>query len=193
MQHLKRYQLINNIFAIHGAWSSPVSFNYLSSKIKTNWTTLSYDHATDSMRDIIQRANDIIKEPCTIIGHSLGGIAALHLHDNPLVERIITLASPLAGLELNLIQLYFSRSKLIGQISKDSHIIKDMKRATYSKPVKHLIAGRGFNPFIYEDNDGVLPVKIQTGWNCGEFVKIDANHYEILQHADTVSAIVDFG
>ncbi len=154
---------------------------------------LSYDHAVDGMRDIIQRAKDTITEPCTVIGHSLGGIAALHLHDHPLVNRIITLASPLAGLELNLIQLYFSRSKLIGQIAKDSHIIKDMKRATYTKPVRHIVAGTGFNPFIYEDNDGVLPVKIQTGWSCGEFVKVHANHYEILQHHDTVLAIKNFG
>jgi len=154
---------------------------------------LSYDHAADGMRDIIQRANDSITEPCTVIGHSLGGIVALHLHDHPLVNRIITLASPLAGLELNLIQLYFSRSRLIGQIAKDSHVIKDMKRATYTKPVRHIVAGTGFNPFIYEDNDGVLPVKIQTGWSCGEFVRVQANHYEILQHHDTVLAIENFG
>lgn len=190
---MKASILTKSIFAIHGAWSSPVSFNYLQTQVDADWTTLNYDHTHDGMRDIIQRAHDSINKPCTVIGHSLGGIAALYLHDNPLVERIITLASPLAGLDLNLIQLYFSRSKLIGQIAKDSHIIKDMKRATYTKPVTHLIASCGFNPFIYEDNDGVLPIKIQTGWSCGEFYKIESNHYEILQHADTATAIRKFG
>jgi pimeloyl-ACP methyl ester carboxylesterase len=190
---LKATTLTENIFAIHGAWSSPVSFNYLQTQVDANWTTLSYDHTRDGMRDIIYNANMKLDRPCTVIGHSLGGIVALHLHDNPFVERIITLASPLAGLELNLIQLYFSRSNLIGQIAKDSHIIKDMKRATYTKPIIHLVAANGFNPFIYEDNDGVLPVKIQTSWGCGEFYKIDSNHYEILQHADTVAAIREFG
>lgn len=191
--HLLESYKLTSIFAIHGAWSSSVSFNYLRSQISADWNTISYNHSQDGVRDIIKRATDEITTPCTVIGHSLGGIVALHLHDNPLVERIITLASPLAGLELNLVQLYFSRSKLIGQISKDSHIIKDMKHATYTKPVQHVIAGTGFNPFIYEDNDGVLPVKVQTGWSCGDFIKVNANHYEILQHPDTVSAIANFG
>ena len=181
-----------NIIAIHGAWSSSVSFNHLRSQIKGTWQALDYDHASDSIWDIIQRSNEMITKPSVVIGHSLGGIAALHTHDNPWVQGMITLASPLSGLDLNLLQIYLSRSKLITQIANDTQLIRDMKRRQYSKPVMHLVANRGFNPFIYEDSDGVLPRKIQTGWHCGEVVSIETNHYEILQHPDTVRSIGNF-
>ena len=181
-----------DVVAIHGAWSTSTSFNHLRGQIPADWDTVDYDHATDGMWDIIRKADANISNPSVVIGHSLGGIAALHVHDNPLVRGIITLASPLAGLELNLLQIYLSRSKLIAQIANDTHLIRDMKRREYPKPVLHLVANRGFNPFIYEDSDGVLPRKIQTGWHCGEVVSIETNHYEILHHPDTVRSIGNF-
>lgn len=178
-----------DMLAIHGAWSSSTSFNYLRSQVKGSWQAIDYDHERDGMWDIIQRADAAISRPCMVIGHSLGGIAALHVHDNPLVVGIVTLASPLAGLELNLLQIYLSRSRLITQIASDTHLMRDMKRREYTKPVLHLIASRGFNPFIYEDSDGVLPRKVQTGWHCGKILPVEANHYEILQHQDTVQQL----
>jgi len=184
--------MIKNIFAIHGAWSSEISFTHLESKIKGHWQMFSYDHANESMDQIIERANSEISESSIVIGHSLGGIVALNMDSNPLVRGIITLASPLAGLEMNLLQLYLSRSNLLGQITNDSRIIKQMKQHDYTKPVLHIVANRGYNPFIFEKNDGVLPYKIQTGWICGSKIEVDANHYEILQSPQTVDHINRF-
>ena len=181
-----------NIVAIHGAWSSPTSFNHLRSQISANWRLVAYDHIKHDIDDISVLADIAITDPCIVIGHSLGGIAALTTHDNPLVKGIITLASPTAGLELNLIQQYLSRSKLISGIARGSRCINGIHAKTYDKPILHCIAGTGFNPFIYEDSDGVLPIKVQTSWTCGPMVKIDANHYEILQHSDTVREIDRF-
>ena len=181
-----------DIIAIHGAWSSSTSFNYLKTSIPCDWHMVDYHHENDGMWDIINAAHTVISKPCVVIGHSLGGIAALHTHDQSLVKGIITLASPLAGLELNLLQIYLSRSRLITQIANDTHLIRDMKRRKYTKPVLHLVANRGFNPFIYEDSDGVLPRKIQTGWHCGQMIHVETNHYEILQHSDTVCCIKSF-
>jgi hypothetical protein len=184
--------MIKNIFAIHGAWSSGTSFNYLRTKIKGNWYLFSYDHFKENLDEIIERANSEISESSIIIGHSLGGIIGLRIESNPLVRGIITLASPLTGLELNLIQSYLSRSNLIGQIASDSKNIKLLKSANYSKPIIHLVANRGYNPFIFEKNDGVLPYKVQTGWSCGPLQEIDANHYEILQSEQTLDHVNRF-
>jgi pimeloyl-ACP methyl ester carboxylesterase len=184
--------MIKNIFAIHGAWSSSISFTYLKSRIKGNWHMFSYDHSKENMEEIIQRANVELADSSIIIGHSLGGIVGLHIESNPLVRGVITLASPLAGLELNLIQSYMSRSSLIGQVANDSKTIKTMKSRDYTKPILHLVANRGYNPFIFEKSDGVLPYKVQTGWHCGEIKEIDANHYEILQSEQTMTNIVNF-
>lgn len=182
------------ILAIHGAWSSSISFNFLKSKIKPKvWETIDYDHRKHSYEDILNMSTGVINEPYVAIGHSLGGLIALHQSQNPFCKGIITLASPLAGLDLNLIQLYLSRSSLIGKIASSSREIRDIHHLNYDHvPVLHLIANKGYNPFIYEDNDGVLPIKVQTGWTCGEVVEVLANHYEILQSDKTLFEVMSF-
>lgn len=182
------------ILAIHGAWSSSTSFNYIKSKINPkDWQLIDYDHRIHSYEDILNMSIGIMREPYIAIGHSLGGMIALHQTQDILCKGIITLASPLAGLDLNLIQLYLSRASLISRIAKSSREVKDIHDLNYDHiPVMHLIASRGYNPFIYENNDGVLPIKVQTGWTCGETVDIAANHYEILQSDQTIAEIKFF-
>mgnify|MGYP003344735501 CR=1 FL=1 len=182
------------ILGIHGAWSSSISFNYLKSKTKAkNWSLIDYDHRVDDWNSIMAKTIGHMREPYIAIGHSLGGMVALHMSQDTLCKGIITLASPLAGLDLNLIQTYLSRSTLIGCIASTSKQIKEIHALNYGHvPVLHLIATKGYNPFIYENSDGVLPVKVQTGWSCGDMVEIAANHYEILQSNDTLAAIKDF-
>lgn len=182
------------ILAIHGAWSSSTSFNYLKSKLKPKtWETIDYDHRKHSYEDILDMSTGLVKEPFVAIGHSLGGLIALHQSQDVLCKGIITLASPLAGLDLNLIQLYLSRSSLISKIASGSREIRDIHQLVYDHvPVLHLIANKGYNPFIYQDNDGVLPIKVQTGWSCGEVVEVPANHYEILQSDKTLYEVMSF-
>ena len=181
-----------HVLTIHGAWSSSISFNHISSQIAADWQHFDYDHKSEGLRHIMQRARDSITQPSLLIGHSLGGIVALTMEDHPLVRGIITLASPLTGLDLNLIQVYLSRSGLISEITSRSHVIRDMHRHEFTKPVLHLVANRGYNPFIYEHNDGVLPYKVQTGWTCGELRDVSANHYEILQTSETLTHISEW-
>ena len=86
-----------------------------------------------------------------------------------------------------------SRASLISKISNSSRQIREIHDMNFDHvPVLHLIANKGFNPFIYEDNDGVLPLKVQTGWSCGDIEEIAANHYEILQSDATVGAVQNF-
>lgn len=181
-----------HVVTLHGAWSSSISFKHIASQISAGWQHFDYDHRNEGMRQIMQRARDSIIQPSVLIGHSLGGMVALALDEHPMVRGIITLASPLTGLDLNLIQVYLSRSGLVSEITNRSHLVRDIHRHQYQKPVLHLVANRGYNPFIYEQNDGVLPYKVQTGWGCGDFQEIAANHYEILQSDETLHQITEF-
>lgn len=182
------------ILAIHGAWSSSISFNYLKGKTKAkDWHCIDYDHRVNDYEDILAMSIGVVREPYIAIGHSLGGMIALHMSQDTLCKGIITLASPLAGLDLNLIQMYLSRASLISKIANTSRHVREIHEMNFDHvPVLHLIANKGFNPFIYESNDGVLPLKVQTGWTCGRLEEIAANHYEILQSNTTVSAVNSF-
>lgn len=182
------------ILGIHGAWSSSTSFNYIKSKIKPkDWLCVDYDHRVHSYDDILNMSIGLMDEPYVVIGHSLGGMIALHQSQDILCKGIITLASPLSGLDLNLIQLYLSRASLISKIASSSREIKEIHELSYDHvPVLHLVANKGYNPFIYENNDGVLPIKVQTSWSCGKLVDIPANHYEILQSDTTITEIKSF-
>jgi pimeloyl-ACP methyl ester carboxylesterase len=178
------------ILAIHGAWSSSTSFNYLRSKTKAkDWYCIDYDHRVNSWEDILAFSIGHVREPFIAVGHSLGGLAALHQTQDTLCRGIMTIASPLAGLDLNIVQQYLSRSTLMGKIASTGSVIREIHELTYHVPVVHLIATRGYNPFIYEPSDGVLPIKVQTGWTCGSIQEIPTNHYEILQSDATVAAV----
>lgn len=180
------------ILGIHGAWSSSLSFNYLKSQIDPDqWTCVDYDYR-DSWEDIINKGKNVINSPYVVVGHSLGGIIGLHNTADPLCKGIITLASPIAGLDLNIIQQYFSRTSLVGKIAKGGKEIKRVHQFEYEKPVLHLVANKGHNPFMFESNDGVVSIAAQTSWSCGNIVKISANHHEILLSNDTVTAINNF-
>lgn len=178
---------------IHGAWSSSVSFNYLRSVIKPkNWHFINYDHASETFEDILNKSYNIIQKPYVAVGHSLGGLIALMQHNDPNCKGIVTLASPLNGIDLSLMQSALSRSTLLTKISRYSPFIEKLHSMVYSKPIVHLLANKGFNPFIYEPNDGVLTLTMQRGWVCGEVIEVSTNHYEILQNDQTVKIIKDF-
>lgn len=181
------------ILAIHGAWSSSTSFNYLKSKTKArNWVCVDYDHRVNAWNDIVNMSIGIMREPYIAIGHSLGGLVALHQTHDVLCKGIITIASPLAGLDLNLLQQYIVHNSLMNKIAAGKPAINEIHNFNYNIPVLHLIGTKGYNPFIYEPSDGVLPIRTQIGWTCGEVAEISANHYEILQSDATVNAVKDF-
>ena len=75
----------------------------------------------------------------------------------------------------------------VSEISHSSSFIKAIHTNKTTKPVLHLITTQGFNPYIYEPNDGVVTLRSQKRWSCGHTIEIEANHSEVLLHEDTVN------
>lgn len=180
------------IFAIHGAFSTPTIFNYARSKIRAEWQMFDYSDEVNYFENICEHAIDQITDPCHVIGHSMGGLIALFLAGHHHVKSITTIASPLDGLDVNVMQTYMSRSSFIRELQKGSRFIRNLHEQAYPMPVQHIITTRGFNPYMSDDNDGVVALRSQRGWATGTVHEIAANHAEIMQHDDCIKLIKKF-
>jgi pimeloyl-ACP methyl ester carboxylesterase len=171
------------IFAIHGAFSTPTIFNYARHKIKGHeWQMFDYSNDINDFQRVCETAMYAIDEPVHVIGHSMGGMIALFLAGHYQVQSITTIASPLDGLDVSMAQQYMSRSSFI----------RDLHQQAYPMPVQHIITTRGFNPYMFDENDGVVSLTSQRGWSAGAVHEIAANHAEIMQHDNCIKLIRSF-
>ena len=181
------------ILAIHGAFSTPTIFNYAKTKIRGHeWQLFDYSNDINDFIQVCERAVDAINEPCHVIGHSMGGMIALYLAGHHMVRSITTIASPLDGLDVSMAQQYMSRSSFIRELSRNGRFIANLHRAGYPAPVQHIITTRGFNPYMFDENDGVVSLSSQRGWSAGTVHEIAANHAEIMQHDECIKLIKNF-
>lgn len=181
------------ILAIHGAFSTPTIFNYAKIKIRGyDWQMFDYSNDINNFEQICEQAIDSIDEPVHVIGHSMGGMIALYLAGHHQVQSITTIASPLDGLDVSMAQQYMSRSSFIRELKKNGRFIMDLHQQSYPMPVQHIITTRGFNPYMFDENDGVVSLTSQRGWSAGAVHEISANHAEIMQHDDCIKQIKTF-
>lgn len=183
---------MKSIYAIHGAFSSPAIFNYLIDQFgpQYTWQFLDYHNETLGILDVIKNAK--LVEPAHVVGHSMGGLIALGLINNEYVTSVTTIACPLGGIEISPMQKWYSRTSFVNDISSTGDFIKTIKNSVITKPVQHLISTCGFNPWMYEPNDGVIPIKSQRAYSLGSTHDISANHVEIMLCKDTVKLLQQF-
>jgi pimeloyl-ACP methyl ester carboxylesterase len=181
------------IVTIHGAFSSKNAFNYIISKFPDHdWHETDYSGKISGIKDIIQDIDAQIKQPSLLIGHSMGGIIASNLLTNENVSGIITIAAPLNGLNYPyLLPWLYSKKSFINEIGPASSSILNTKKniETSKKPVYNIITSNGFNPFMTEDNDGVVSVMSQISPSFTYKLPSPATHTEVLLHEDTVTTL----
>lgn len=190
---LKKKPRKKNLLFIHGAWSSSVCFSYLNSKLM--WTTglgqvlnLEYNTQVHSVPKAVAIGRTLIEgleDPTIIIGHSMGGVIGLGLHDEHNVDSIITIAAPLSGISLNrfLRSAILYRTPNLDDVFCGSAYLNKLHSATYHKPVNCVITTFGYNPGIFEKNDGVVTVRSQTEWlpSTATSHEVALNHHDVLQ------------
>jgi len=185
---------MSDIFAIHGAFSTPRMFSYLKNQLSDHtWHFLDYRDKISDIETIIETAKQHpFSKKVHVIGHSMGGLIALALANEPWVLSVTTVATPLAGLDFNLFATYLSRSHFLSEISQNSKFIKQIHSQQYEVPILHIVTTHGYNPYMFEANDGVVSVRSQTKWSCGTTFEISANHSEVLLHEKTVETLTNW-
>ena len=185
--------MVTNIFAIHGAFSSPRIFNLLRLRLGKGyqWDFLDYSSRTGDIDGLVNIAR-MKKEPCHLIGHSMGGLVALSVANEPWVRSITMVSCPVGGLDVNIFQACLSRSDFMNELSSHGEFIRRLSKTKIDRPVQHVVSTSGFHPWIYEPNDGVITIRSQTITSWGKVHEIPANHAEIMMSDEMVSMMRTF-
>jgi pimeloyl-ACP methyl ester carboxylesterase len=183
---------MQNILAIHGAFSSPRIFNFLHNQLskKYHWIFLDYRNQTSGLSGIMNSIQNY--DNVHVVGHSMGGLIALGIINQPWVKSITTIATPLGGVDVNLLQSYWTRSDFINDIASHGDFIKRLRQMSNQRPVQHILSISGFSPWLYEPNDGVITLRSQRAYALGQVYEIDANHAEVMLDPETVKILDKF-
>jgi pimeloyl-ACP methyl ester carboxylesterase len=184
---------------IHGANASSQSWNYIKTFIKSNVVTIDYTSSAGFHNNLadMKAIVDCIKEPVVLIGHSLGGIYAMHLAEHLGVKcrAAASISTPFGGSGLadwaKLMYPWYSLFKDVGYRSKP---IVESKRiaAGVTVPWLQIVTTKGNVPWIPANNDGVVTIKSQECIDTMQKVTLYSNHYEVLIHPDTIVILTEY-
>ena len=178
---------------IHGASATGESFNYIREHVSGKDLVINYDSRNgfeknlDNMLDQLSSVNDIF-----FVGHSLGGIDALHLaHALPdQVLGAVTLSTPYGGSEVaDYAKFFLPFSRLMKDIGPSSWVMKQADKIKIQHPWTNIVTVNGQSPFMHEHNDGVVTIRSQKHHEDMELIEIDYNHYEVVLSEQVVGLI----
>jgi pimeloyl-ACP methyl ester carboxylesterase len=188
--------MTKKVLAIHGAFSTPVIFNYLVDKCGPyKITCVDYSEHAHTIQEAVDHLRWVISKqtsPFHLVGHSMGGLLALALKDLSGVESISTIATPLCGLEYNFLLYWLNTSALVSDLYHFHPFVRNLHNQTYDLPIQHLISTRGHNPLIWQPNDGVVTLASQNNWHVGAQHLIASNHAEIMINPQTARILKQF-
>lgn len=178
---------------IHGASATSESFNYIREHIGGKDLVINYDSRNgfeknlDNMLDQLSDVEDIF-----FVGHSLGGIYALHLAHSMTTQVLgaITLSTPYGGSEVaDYAKFFLPFSRLMKDIGPSSWVMKQADKIKIQHPWTNIVTVTGQSPFMHEHNDGVVTIRSQKHHVDMELIEVDYNHYEVVLSEQVVGLI----
>lgn len=183
------------IVLIHGANASPRSFNYIIDRLNIVDPILPSYSSSNSFYSNLEEMKELIgkpKEPLFLIGHSLGGIYALHLYEHfkSKVVGAVTMATPYRGSRTaDWAKMLVPHYHLFHDVGVHSKPIVDSLKIKVKIPWTQIVSTTGHVPWHVLDNDGVVTIASMTHRNDIEYVHLPVNHYEIVCEPATVEII----
>ena len=193
------------VWFIHGANATPISFNYLKDGLARIPELNNYifrDIVYDCQEDLLAILKVMVKKapkgvPLYLIGHSLGGVLATAMtkviqeNDTGIDLRgVATLASPIGGSDsANFLKWIYPKYNLFRNISTSNGVIKGIKAFAPKVPFVVVVTSSGNNPMFPTANDGVVTVLSQKELLEVTYVEMESNHFEVLVNPDTVDIL----
>lgn len=178
---------------LHGANQSSLSFNYLRSKLPDwNCTLINYS-SMDGFYNNLERIIDNVSHqgPLFVVGHSLGGIYALHLLKHCDVVGGVSISTPYRGSSAaDWAKFIVPSYPLFKDVGRKSKPIVEAHGIKISVPWTQIVSTTGTVPYLNGANDGVVTVaSMEHRKNDMELLYVNHTHYEVMC-SDEVSKII---
>ena len=184
-----------SVIWIHGANQSGLSFQYLRSLTRfKNELVVEYDTSHKFQDNLMMLANEIIqvKGPYFIIGHSLGGLYALHLTKHLDIAAAVTISTPFAGSwTADWARFFVPTYQLFRDVGRRSIPIKDSQNIKLKVGWTQIVSTKGDVPYHGGQNDGVCTIKSMKSRKDMELIEVPHTHFEVLCSDLVVKIILD--
>lgn len=185
----KRTQVVDTrligptIVWIHGANQSSLSFNYLREKCAFPKEYLvdysSMNRFYYNLEDMVKQLEDI--GPIFVVGHSLGGLYALHLTQHVEVVGGVSISTPFRGSSTADWAKYMVPSyPLFKDIGRRAQPVQDSFKIFLDIPWTQIVSTAGGVPYHNGANDGVVTLASMEHREDMEKIRVDHTHYEVM-------------
>ena len=178
---------------IHGANQTGLSFQYLRSITKfKNELIVEYDTEKKFYDNLEVLSNEInqVDGPYFIVGHSLGGLYALHLTKYLDIVAAVSISTPFAGSwTADWARFFIPKYQLFKDVGRRSAPIKDSKDIEINFNWTQIISTQGSVPYHGGANDGVCTIKSMRSRKDMELIEVPYSHFEVMC-SDAVAEII---
>ena len=182
-----------SVIWIHGANQSGLSFQYLRSLTRfQNELVVEYDTANKFYSNLGMLSNEInkVRGPYFIIGHSLGGLYALHLTKHVEIVGAVSISTPFAGSwTADWARFFVPTYQLFREVGRRSIPIKESKSINLNVDWTQIVSTKGNVPYHGGQNDGVCTIKSMKSRKDMELIEVPHTHFEVMC-SDLVAEII---
>lgn len=178
---------------IHGANSSSLSFAYLRSnlnfekEILINYSSMTsfYDNLETMKKDLAEAG------PVFFVGHSLGGLYALHLTEYTDAIGGVSISTPFKGsFTADWAKYMVPNYPLFNDVGRRSKPVLESLKIKVTIPWTQIVSTAGSVPYHGGENDGVVTLSSMRARDDVDTVELAHTHYEIVLSPDTVEIIL---
>jgi pimeloyl-ACP methyl ester carboxylesterase len=177
---------------IHGANQSSACWNYIREKCAfSNEILINYSSLEKFYTNLENIKLKIGNTPVFLVGHSLGGIYALHLTKHCDVKGSVSLSTPFRGSSAaDWAKFIVPQYQLFKEIGRRSKPVLEADKIKISVPWTQIVSTTGSVPYLDGPNDGVCTVaSMKHRKSEMECVLLKSTHYEVMVSADAVQVI----
>lgn len=183
-----------NVIWIHGANQTSLSFEFIrqhtnfNNEILINYSSMNRFH--DNLDMITEQCQN--KGPHFVIGHSMGGLYALHLTKYLRIVGGVSISTPFRGSSTADWAKYIVPSyPLFKDVGRKSEVVKQADAIELNIPWTQIVTTSGSVPYHNGPNDGVCTVASMQSRTDMNHIEVDHTHYETMCSTNVAKIISD--